>query len=124
MSVHLVPADRASRHVIDEHRVCDAIAGLPEPDAVAERARRFALLGDPSRLSLLLCIAAASPIAVTDLAVATGLQDGTVSQALRHLRAHGAVRANRDGRVLRYVLADEDLADLLRPLAVPATPGH
>ncbi len=120
--MHLVPADRASRHVIDEHRVCDAIAGLPEPDALAERARRFALLGDPSRLSLLLCIVAAGPIAVTDLAVATGLQDGTVSQALRHLRAHGAVRANRDGRILRYVLADEQLADLLRSGQATSSP--
>jgi DNA-binding transcriptional ArsR family regulator len=121
--VHLVPADRASRHVIDDHRVCDAIAGLPEPETIAERARRFSLLSDPSRLSLLLCIATAGPIAVTDLAVATGLLDTTVSQALRHLRAHGAVRANRDGRILRYTLADEELADLLRPLAV-ATPHH
>jgi ArsR family transcriptional regulator, lead/cadmium/zinc/bismuth-responsive transcriptional repressor len=119
--VHLVPADRATRHVIDGHRVCEAIEGLPDPSDLAERARRFALLADPSRLTLLLCIEGAGPIAVTDLAVASGLQDSTVSQALRHLRAHGAVRAERDGRVLRYSLADDDLAALLRP-PTPAQP--
>jgi DNA-binding transcriptional ArsR family regulator len=114
-SVHLVPPERASRHVIDDHRVCEAIAGLPDPADLAERARRFGLLADPSRLALLLCIATAGPIAVTDLAVATGLADSTVSQALRHLRAHNAVRAERDGRVLRYSLADAEVAALLRP---------
>jgi DNA-binding transcriptional ArsR family regulator len=113
--VHLVPADRAGRHVIDGHRVCEAVAGLPAEADRAELARRYALLGDPSRLALLLCMAAAGPIAVTDLAVATGLADATASQALRHLRAHGAVTAARDGRVLRYSIADGQLAAMLAP---------
>lgn len=118
--MHLVPADRAGHAVIDAPRVCDAIAGLGEAGAVAACAERFALLADPGRLSLLLCIRRAGPISVTDLAVATGMHDSTVSQALRLLRTAGAVSAQRDGRVVRYVLADPAIKPLLA--LVPPAP--
>jgi ArsR family transcriptional regulator, lead/cadmium/zinc/bismuth-responsive transcriptional repressor len=111
--MHLLPAERAGHRVIDGERVCEAISALGSPAAVRARARDFALLGDPTRLALLTCIQAAGPISVSDLAAATGLQDGTVSQTLRHLRAAGAVTTERDGRVIRYRLAGGTVAKLL-----------
>ncbi|WP_133829099.1 ArsR/SmtB family transcription factor [Actinomycetospora succinea] len=74
---------------------------------------RFALLADPTRLTLLLCIHAAGEICVSDLAVAAGLKDTTTSQALRLLRAQGLVATQRAGRVVRYRLADETVHALL-----------
>ena len=123
--MHLVPADRADHRIIDDHRACEAIAALGDPEAVASWAQRFSLLADPGRLSLLVCIRAAGPISVTDLAVASGMNDTTVSQALRLLRAAGVVAAERDGRVIRYSLADEEISSLLArlfpaPVEVPA----
>jgi ArsR family transcriptional regulator, lead/cadmium/zinc/bismuth-responsive transcriptional repressor len=125
--MHLVPADRADHRIIDDHRACEAIAALGDPEAVASWARRFSLLAAPGRLSLLVCIRAAGPISVTDLAVASGMHDTTVSQALRLLRAAGIVAAERDGRVIRYSLADEEIGSLLArlfpaPVEVPAGP--
>jgi len=125
--MHLIPADRADHRIIDDHRACEAIAALGDPEAVASWAQRFSLLADPGRLSLLVCIRAAGPISVTDLAVASGMNDTTVSQALRLLRAAGVVAAERDGRVIRYSLADEGIGSLLArlfpaPLEVPAGP--
>ena len=125
--MHLVPADRAEHRIIDGHRACEAIAALGDPGAVASWAQRFSLLSDPGRLSLLVCIRAAGPISVTDLAVATGMNDTTVSAALRLLRAAGLVAAQRDGRVIRYSLADEETGALLArlfpaPVEVPAGP--
>ena len=125
--MHLVPADRADHRIIDDHRACEAIAALGDPEAVASWARRFSLLADPGRLSLLVCIKAAGPISVTDLAVASGMNDTAVSQALRLLRAAGVVAAERDGRVIRYSLADEEIGSLLArlfpaPVEVPAGP--
>lgn len=111
--MHLVPAARAHSHVIDEHTVCEALAGLPAPGELRRQSELFALLGDPTRLALLHCIHAAGSICVTDLAVATGLNDTTVSQALRLLRARGAVTADRDGRVLRYRVRDPAVVGLL-----------
>jgi DNA-binding transcriptional ArsR family regulator len=125
--MHLVPADRADHRIIDDHRACEAIAALGDPEVVVSWAQRFSLLADPGRLSLLVCIKAAGPISVTDLAVASGMNDTAVSQALRLLRAAGVVAAERDGRVIRYSLAEEEIGTLLArlfpaPLEIPAGP--
>jgi DNA-binding transcriptional ArsR family regulator len=118
--MHLVPPERAHRRPIDEHTVCAAIEGIGDPHQVAGQAARFALLGEPHRLTVLLAIRHAGPIAVSDLAIATGINDTAVSQILRLLRVSGTVRADKDGRVVRYRLTDPALADLLdrsRPTA-------
>jgi ArsR family transcriptional regulator, lead/cadmium/zinc/bismuth-responsive transcriptional repressor len=111
--VHLLPAERADSRVIDAERVCQAIAALDSPEAIQARARQFAVLADPTRLTILTCIKAAGPISVSDLAAATGINDTTVSQTLRYLRATQTVTAERDGRVIRYRLARTPVADLL-----------
>ena len=111
--MHLLPAERSGHRVIDGERVCEAIAALGEPGAIEARARQFALLADPTRLAVLTCIQAAGPISVSDLAAATGINDATVSQTLRHLRAAQTVSTERDGRVIRYQLADASVAELL-----------
>jgi ArsR family transcriptional regulator, lead/cadmium/zinc/bismuth-responsive transcriptional repressor len=111
--VHLLPAERSDHRIIDGERVCEAIAALGSPAARQAGARDFAVLGDPTRLALLTCIQAAGPISVSDLAAATGFNDTTVSQTLRYLRAASAVTTERDGRVIRYRLADGPVADLL-----------
>jgi len=113
-TVHLLPAERSGHRVIDGERVCQAIAAISPPQAVAAQARTFAVLGDPTRLTLLIAIKAAGPISVSDLAAATGLNDTTVSQTLRYLRAAQVVSAERDGRVIRYQLSDGPVADLLQ----------
>jgi ArsR family transcriptional regulator, lead/cadmium/zinc/bismuth-responsive transcriptional repressor len=111
--MHLLPAERSGHRVIDGERVCEAIAALGSPQTIEARARHFAVLGDPTRLTLLTCIKAAGPISVSDLAAATGLNDTTVSQTLRYLRAARAVSAERDGRVIRYQLAPGPITLLL-----------
>jgi DNA-binding transcriptional ArsR family regulator len=111
--MHLVPPDRPIGRIIDDERVCDAIRAIGEPERLAALARRFALLGDPTRLALLMAMHGAGPISVSDLAVAANLQDTTVSQALRLLRAAGVVSAVRDGRIVRYRVTDEEIVPLL-----------
>ncbi|HUN38159.1 MAG TPA: metalloregulator ArsR/SmtB family transcription factor [Trebonia sp.] len=111
--MHLIPAERSGHRVIDGERVCQAIEALGHGPDIQARAKAFALLGDPTRLTLLTCIKAAGPISVSDLAAATGINDTTVSQTLRHLRAADVVRTERDGRVIRYLLADGPVVALL-----------
>jgi DNA-binding transcriptional ArsR family regulator len=120
--MHLVPLDRADWPAIDGHRACEAIEALGEPGEVEAWAARFALLSDPHRLAVLVCVRRAGPISVTDLALATGMNATAVSQALRLLRVAGAVAGDRDGRVVRYRLADRTLERLLA-LAGPDLPA-
>jgi len=111
--MHLLPAERSGQRVIDGERVCQAIKALGSPGEINDRARQFAILGDPTRLTLLTCIKAAEPISVSDLAAATGINDTTVSQTLRYLRAAQVVTTERDGRIIRYRLARGAVATLL-----------
>ena len=114
--MHLVPYDRRDRRIIDDHRVCQAIEGIGDPARVQDWARRLQLLGDPTRLTLLLCIRHAEEICVSDLAVAAGISDTVVSQAMRLLGDAGIVEARRDGRVVRYRIAENgagEIGDLL-----------
>jgi ArsR family transcriptional regulator, lead/cadmium/zinc/bismuth-responsive transcriptional repressor len=111
-AVHLLPADRSDHRVIDAERICQAIAALDQ-EVIRARARQFAVLADPTRLTLLTCIRAAGPISVSDLAAATGINDATVSQTLRYLRASQTVIAEREGRVVRYRLASTPITALL-----------
>jgi DNA-binding transcriptional ArsR family regulator len=111
--MHLLHAERAGHRVIVGVRVCRAIEALGSPAEIGDRARQFAILGDPTRLTLLTCIKTAGPISVSDLAAATGINDTTVSQTLRYLRATQTVAAERDGRVIRYRLAEGPVAALL-----------
>jgi DNA-binding transcriptional ArsR family regulator len=106
-------AEQSGRRVIDGERVCQAIAALDDRETIQARARLFAVLGDPTRLAILTCIKAAEPISVSDLAAATGLNDTTVSQTLRFLRASQIVASERDGRVIRYRLASDAVPALL-----------
>jgi DNA-binding transcriptional ArsR family regulator len=110
--VHL-SGDADAVAVDGDHRVCAAIAALPDQATMHGWVSRFALLADPTRLTLLLCIHEVGEICVSDLALAAGLKDSTTSQALRLLRAQNLVSAHRDGRVVRYRLADPVVVDLL-----------
>jgi DNA-binding transcriptional ArsR family regulator len=117
--MHLVPANQRT---LDGERVCIAIGALGERAELDAWAERFAVLGDPTRLALLRAIAEAGPISVTDLAVAVDINDTTVSQALRLLRASGIVAPKRDGRIMRYELTDDHIRELLHHL--PRPPAH
>lgn len=120
--MHLVPADLGHR-VLDGELVCAALGALGDCGDIDGWAQRFKLMAEPGRLALLLCIYRAGPISVTDLAAAAGRSDTTVSQALRLLRAGGTVAARRDGRIVRYRLADNRIAALLDQLPAEA-PEH
>lgn len=125
LTMHLVPADRRSRRMLDGERVCQALAGLGDCGDIAGLADRFRTLADPSRLTLLICIHQAGPISVTDLAVAADMNETTVSQALRLLRATGTVTAHRSGRIVRYELTSDEIAKLIDQIAGPrSSSGH
>jgi ArsR family transcriptional regulator, lead/cadmium/zinc/bismuth-responsive transcriptional repressor len=43
--MHLLPAERADHRVIDEERVCHAIAAAGDPESIRTRAQHYAVLG-------------------------------------------------------------------------------
>jgi DNA-binding transcriptional ArsR family regulator len=72
----------------------------------------FRLLGDPTRLRIVLACAV-QPVAVGAIAESLGLSASLVSHHLRLLRAARIVRAERGGKHVFYLAADAHISDML-----------
>jgi ArsR family transcriptional regulator len=81
--------------------------------AADEAATLLKALSNPSRL-LLLCHLVEGERSVSELEDALQLSQAYVSQQLARLRAEGIVAATRDGRTVRYRLADSRVAPVIR----------
>ena len=84
---------------------------IPET-LLEEAARRFALLGDPSRLRILSTLHTAGEVPVGDLADRSGLTRTNLSQHLSRLAAAGLVGRRREGTTIYYRIVDESLGEL------------
>jgi ArsR family transcriptional regulator, lead/cadmium/zinc/bismuth-responsive transcriptional repressor len=91
----------------------DLLTAAPPDTAVDELAAMFGVLADPGRLRLLTLLHAGGETCVGDLAAAAGMSESAVSHALRLLRDREVVQARRDGRLIRYSLADAHVRSLL-----------
>ena len=84
----------------------------PSDSQIAVIAETYRLLGDPTRLRVLLaCLSA--PIAVGDIARTVNASPSLVSHHLRLLRAARLVRGTRRNRQVFYETADEHIARML-----------
>ena len=105
--------DACSVKVVDASRVRSARRQLT-PEAEVDRiCSLFRLLGDPTRVRVLEALLVGEELCVCDIAATIGALETTVSQALRFLRATGAVQARREGRMVYYALADGTVRRLL-----------
>jgi ArsR family transcriptional regulator, lead/cadmium/zinc/bismuth-responsive transcriptional repressor len=85
-------------------------------DWIDQLADLFHLLGDPTRLRIVMaCLA--RPIAVGDIAAALELSSSLVSHHLRLLRAARIVKAERQGKQVFYSAADFHISGLLASMA-------
>ncbi len=96
-------------------------------DQTVEIAEIFRLMGDPTRLRILIyCLD--GPVAVGDLAQATGASPSLVSHHLRLLRAARILRAERRGKKVYYAAADDHIrtvvGDMIDHVAEPAEDGE
>jgi DNA-binding transcriptional ArsR family regulator len=87
--------------------------GVTVPSALVEEvARRFALLSDPTRLQILDALLDRGDITVSELASVVGEAAPNVSQHLSRLLAADVVGRRRDGRTVRYSVADPTIQPL------------
>ncbi|HEY4942903.1 MAG TPA: metalloregulator ArsR/SmtB family transcription factor [Rhizomicrobium sp.] len=81
-------------------------------DEAIELAEIFRLMGDASRLRIILA-ALARPICVSDIAAQTKLSPSLVSHHLRLLRSARVLRAERQGKQVFYVAADQHVRSVI-----------
>ena len=96
-----------------------------DSDTVIQLAEMFRLMGDPTRLSIVLCCLP-GPRSVGAVARLLGLSPSLVSHHLRLLRATRVMRGQRHGKQVHYGVADEHISrvflDMLDHVAEPE--GH
>ena len=95
-----------------------------DDDQAVELAEMFRMMGDPSRLRVILaCLE--TPTRVGDIADKLGLSQSLVSHHLRLLRAARILRGHRQGKEIHYSAADEHIscviADMLEHVVEPAS---
>jgi DNA-binding transcriptional ArsR family regulator len=79
---------------------------LPATEQLEAAALPFKALVDPTRLGVLLALAAGESACVCDLAWIVGRDEKLVSHHVRLLKGLGVVRSRRDGRMVMYELTD------------------
>lgn len=84
-------------------------------ESAEDAANCLRALSNPSRL-LLLCQLVEGERSVGELETALNLGQAYVSQQLARLRADGLVKATREGRIVRYSLADPRVIPILEVL--------
>ena len=85
---------------------------LVKPDAAADLAETFSLLGDPTRTRILHALSMGE-LCVTDLAELLAISQSALSHQLRLLRDRRLVAVRREGRHLYYRLQDEHIRTLV-----------
>ncbi len=100
----------------------DRSGSLTQTD-VTVLAETFRLLGDPSRLRIVLCCLE-RPIAVSDIAQRLDLSVSLVSHHLRLLRAARLLKGVRQSRQIFYEVADEHISHMLQDMASHITEDH
>lgn len=99
-----------------------ALERLVSGDRLAELADLFKLMGDASRLKIIItCLH--QPISVMDIAERLELSQSLVSHHLRLLKAARVVRSERRGKQIFYVAADAHIQcvieDMLEHISEP-----
>jgi len=95
----------------------------PSDAQIAVIAETYRLLGDPTRLRVLMaCLV--DPIAVGDIAKAVAASPSLVSHHLRLLRAARLVRGTRRNKQVFYEAADEHIARMLADMIEHAMEDH
>jgi ArsR family transcriptional regulator, lead/cadmium/zinc/bismuth-responsive transcriptional repressor len=90
-------------------------SGLDDGD-IAQLADMFRLLGDPTRLKLVLACMTQQTASAGALAEAVGASPSLVSHHLRLLKAARLVSSKRDGKQIFYQISDAHIQSVLRDM--------
>ena len=110
---NVVGLDGCAAHCDEPLSVSALRERLPGSEARRRTADLFRLLGDPTRVSILMALLEGGELCVCDLSATIDVAENVVSQALRLLRTADVVRTRREGRRIHYRLADAHVRMLL-----------
>jgi ArsR family transcriptional regulator len=101
-----------SQTVVDEEKVNLVKNQLPHDGEIAALSETFKVLGDPTRLRIVLALAK-EELCVCDLATLIGVTVSAISHQLRLLRGMRLVKYRKQGKMVYYSLDDEHIENII-----------
>ena len=98
---------------VDADRVQRARTALPTENETGRLAETFKIMGDPTRLKILMALSG-EELCVCDLSALLGISESATSHQLRLLRTLRLVRNRKEGKMVYYALDDEHILDLIQ----------
>lgn len=99
-------------NIINQEKVEKARKTLPKEREIRDLAETFKVLGDPTRIQILLALAT-DELCVCDLAALIGVTVSAISHQLRMLKNLKLVTYRKDGKIVFYSLDDAHVENLL-----------
>lgn len=85
---------------------------MPKQSTLDKLASFFSVFSDATRIKILTALTL-SELCVNDLSVMLELNQTTVSHQLQFLRSFRAVKCRRDGKIMYYSIADNNISDVM-----------
>jgi len=104
--------DTCEVHFIHQDRVNRAREMISSDSSVQELAQSFKILGDATRIRILLVLSR-EDLCVCDLAALLGMSESAISHQLRILRQARLVRCRRAGKMVYYSQHDQHVRTLI-----------
>ncbi len=99
--------------IVDPVKVESTSASLPEAKDIRQLSELFKILGDSTRLRIVLALSA-NELCVCDLAAVTGMSISAISHQLRLLRDKNIVSNDKRGKMVYYKLDDHHIENLIK----------
>ncbi|MBU1100204.1 MAG: metalloregulator ArsR/SmtB family transcription factor [Bacteroidetes bacterium] len=97
---------------INEEKVAIVKENFPDENEIFELAETFKMLGDPTRLKIVLALLI-SELCVCDLSALIGVSVSAISHQLRYLKNMRLVKFRREGKVVYYSLDDNHIVTII-----------
>ncbi len=104
--------DICSVTVVNYEKVDAVRKQLPADTEILALSETFKVLGDPTRLRIVLALAK-EELCVCDLATLIGLSVSAISHQLRFLRNMRLVKFRKEGKMVYYALDDEHIETII-----------
>lgn len=97
---------------LDEKTISNLQYYMPDNSVLQQMANFFSIFSDETRLKILSALSL-SKMCVNDISVSLNLNQTTVSHQLKILKAVGAVKDDRCGKVIYYSIATKTINEVM-----------
>lgn len=98
--------------ILDENTLQNLQYYMPENKVLQQLANFFSIFSDSTRLKILSALAV-TEMCVNDIAVSLNINQTTVSHQLKLLKSIGAVKDQREGKIIFYSIANKTINDVM-----------